>query len=68
MAEIWRKKKNKKRYYSDNFPDQNFEKMYLNAIVFKDREKLMAEYKNLTEHVLEKMGGFDINNWKITNV
>lgn len=62
-------KKCKKRQHSDKiFPDPDFVRMYVNAIALKDKEKLMIEYKKITKHTLDKMGGFDISNWKITNI
>lgn len=62
-------KKYKKRQYSDkDFPDRDFVKMYVNAIVLKDKEKLMDEYRKITDHILSKMGGFNINSWKITDI
>lgn len=57
--------KDKKKYHVSNFPDQEFVKMYVNAINIKDKSEMMKEYKMLTNHVLEKMGGFNIDGWKI---
>jgi len=57
--------KDKKKYNVSNFPDQEFVKMYVNAINIKDKSEMMKEYKMLTNHILEKMGGFNIDGWKI---
>lgn len=57
--------KDKKKYHVSNFPDEEFTKMIVSVINLKDKSKMMKEYKNLTNHVLEKMGGFNIDGWKL---
>ncbi len=57
--------KDKKKYLVSNFPDEEFVKMIVSAINLKDKSKMMNEYKIATNHVLEKMGGFNIDGWKI---
>lgn len=57
--------KDKKKYHISDFPDKKFVKMYVNAINIKNKSKIMKEYQNLTKYVLEKMGGFNIDGWKI---
>ncbi len=57
--------KDKKKYNVSNFPDEEFVKIYVNVTNIKDKLKIMKEYKKLTDHVLNKMGGFNINGWKI---
>ena len=56
-------KKDKKKYAVNDFPDKKFKKMFLKAMKLKD--KMMGSYKKLINYVLNKMGGFDINGWKI---
>ena len=58
-------KEEKKKYHINNFPDKAFVKMYVDAINIKDKLKMMKEYQKLTKHVLNKMGGFNIDGWKI---
>lgn len=55
----------KKKYCISDFPDQEFVKMYVNALNIKDKSKMIKEYQKLTNHVLDKMGGFNIDGWKI---
>jgi len=57
--------KDKKKYNVSTFPDEKFVKMLVNTINIKDSSKLMKQYKTLTKHVLDKMGGFSIDGWKI---
>ena len=59
--------KDKKKYYMKDFPDQQFVSIWLEALNIKNASKMMWEYKILTNYVLDKMGGFDINGWKIRN-
>jgi len=57
--------RDKKKYRIANFPDQEFVKMYIKAIHLKDYEEMMKEYDKLSNYVLNKMGGFNIDGWKI---
>ena len=58
-------KKDKKKYCINDFPDKTFVKIYVNAMNLKDKAKMMKEYQKLTKYVLTKMGGFNIDGWKI---
>ncbi len=57
----------KKKYNISNFPDIKFVKILINAIGIKNKNKMMKEFKNMTAYILEKMGGFNINGWKINS-
>jgi hypothetical protein len=48
-----------------DFPDKDFVKLYLNALKIKNELVLMKDFKILTNYVLNKMGGFDVDGWKI---
>ncbi|NOZ44913.1 MAG: nucleotidyltransferase domain-containing protein [bacterium] len=54
-----------KKYQIKKFPDQNFVKNYLKMIKIKNSSQMMEEYKSLTNYLLDKMGGFNIDGWKI---
>jgi len=55
----------RKKYLVKNFPDQEFSKKIISIITPKDKSKMMKEYQKLTRHVLDKMGGFNIDGWKL---
>jgi len=57
--------KDKKKYNISEFPDQNFVDMYINAINLKSKQEMMQKYKQITSHVLSKMGGFNIDGWSL---
>lgn len=57
--------KDKKKYYINDFPDKDFINLFVAALKIKEKDKMILEYKNLTNYVLDKMGGFKINGWKI---
>lgn len=57
--------KDKKKYCIDDFPDKEFVKMFINTLNIKAKKKMIKEYQNLTIYILDKMGGFNINGWKI---
>ena len=58
----------KKKYCIKDFPDENFVKMYIKALECKDKSKMIEEYKNLTNYVLDKIGWFNIDGWKLKTV
>ena len=55
----------KKKYLVSDFPDKKFTKMIVSAINIKDKTKMMEEFKTITKYALKKMGGFNIDGWKI---
>ncbi len=57
--------KDKKKYHIRDFPDKEFVKMFVKAMSLKDKSRMMREYQKLTNHVLDKMGGFNIDGWKV---
>lgn len=57
--------KDKKKYDVGDFPDKKFVKMFVKAINIKDKSEMMKEYQKLTNHVLKKMGGFNVDGWKL---
>jgi predicted nucleotidyltransferase len=57
--------RDKLKYRINEFPDKEFREMIVSALIEKDKSKMMQIYSLLTEHVLSKMGGFDINGWKM---
>jgi len=57
--------KDKKKYHIGNFPDEEFVKMAISILELKGKSKMMEEYIAMTGHVLDKMGGFNIDGWKI---
>lgn len=57
--------KDKQKYSIRDFPDKKFEMLFVFAIKLQDKSLMMKTYKELTEHVLDKMGGFNIDGWRI---
>jgi hypothetical protein len=51
-----------------NFHDEEFVKMFVKAINIKDKSQMIKEYQKLTNHILDKMGGFNIDGWKIKSL
>ena len=56
------------KYLAKSFPDTNFREKFLPCL--KDRENVskMKMYKDLTDYVLDQMGGFTIDGWKIQSL
>lgn len=58
-------KGDQKKYKISRFPDSKFVKMYLDALCLEDESEMINAYRQLTAHVLRRMGGFNINGWKL---
>ena len=58
-------KKDQKKYKMKNFPDKTFVKMYLKAMELSDKSNMISNFKQISEYVMKKMGGFNIDGWKI---
>jgi len=57
--------KDQKKYHIAKFPDQEFVKLFVEAITLRDYSQMIKKYEQLTNHILKKMGGFNIDGWKI---
>ncbi len=57
--------KDKAKYKMPDFPDSVFVPIFVEAITLKDKKEMMALYTKLTNYVLTKMKGFNIDGWKI---
>jgi predicted nucleotidyltransferase len=58
-------KKDMKKYSIPKFPDQVFAKLFVKAIKEKNKVKKMNLFKQLIQRMQLKMGGFDIDGWKV---
>jgi len=65
LIRFLRNEKDKKKYHIKDYPDINFVDFFIKTINLKQKPKMMEEYKKLTNYVLEKMGGFTIDGWKL---
>ena len=57
--------KEKKKYRIPDFADKTFVRSFVKAINLKKKPNMMKAYRELTNHVLDQMGGFNIDGWKI---
>lgn len=57
--------KDRIKYHLKDFPDKFFVEKYVGAINIKDKSQLMNEFKEIILYVLDKMGGFNIDGWKL---
>ena len=55
----------KKKYKIRDFPDREFVILFNKALKCKKKGEMMISFETLINHVFEKMGGFNINGWKI---
>lgn len=49
-----------------DFPDKRFAKMFLSAMVNKEKSVQIMKYRELTQYVLNKTGGFVFDGWQLT--
>ena len=57
--------KDKKKYHVRNFPDQTFALKFVSLLKQTDKSKAITDFHKLTDHVLKRMGGFNIDGWKL---
>ncbi len=57
--------KDKKKYHVTDFPDQKFAIHFVSLLKQTDKSKMITGFHELTDHILKKMGGFNIDGWKI---
>jgi predicted nucleotidyltransferase len=55
----------RKKYRVVEFPDKRFVELYTDAITLQEKKEMMFKYSQLTEYVLDKMGGFNISDWRV---
>jgi len=55
----------RKKYRIDKFPDGKFIKLFNDSLTAKNNQTKFTTIKELVEYVQKKMGGFDINHWKV---
>lgn len=58
-------KEYRKQYFMEDFKDEKFVRLYINCLNAKSTKQKMKAIEDLVRHVLEKMGGFEINGFKI---
>lgn len=57
--------KDQKKYKIPKFPDRKFVKIYVDAMNLKNKTKMLSEFKKISSYVSNKMGGFNIDGWKL---
>jgi predicted nucleotidyltransferase len=58
-------KKDQAKYKLPNFPDEVFRKRFVKAMTLKNSKEMLNEFKGLVKYVQNKMGGFNIDGWKM---
>ena len=60
-------RKDQEKYCIPEFPDAKFKNMFIGAMKETKREKMIENYKKLSDYVQDKMGGFNIDGWKLNS-
>lgn len=55
------------KYLKKPFPDMEFANLFIKAMQLKEATKMMPTFNCLTEYILQKMGDFQIDGWKVTS-
>jgi hypothetical protein len=53
------------KYLKNGFPDEEFKQIFIKAIQEVQRKNMMQCYEQLSQYVLNQMGGFIIDGWKL---
>ena len=56
------------KYLAKGFPDTNFRDKFLRCLKDRENGSKMKIYEELTDYVLDQMGGFTIDGWKIRSL
>ncbi|MBO1510086.1 nucleotidyltransferase domain-containing protein [Metabacillus bambusae] len=59
--------KYKKKYLKETFPDTIFSTMFIEAIEKNAKIEMINSYKQIVQYITNKMGGFEIDGWKINS-
>ena len=62
---ILTKTRTRRKYRLQRFPDGRFVKIYLSGLIESNRARMIADAENLSAHVSRKLGGFEIDGWKL---
>lgn len=58
-------KKDQEKYKIPEFPDKKFVNLFIKAIEETNKEKMFSYSKKISKHVLDNMGGLEVNGWRI---
>jgi predicted nucleotidyltransferase len=58
-------KKDQEKYMIPEFPDKKFVTLFIKAMEETDREKMFEYSKKISKHVLNGMGGLEVDGWSI---
>jgi len=65
LVEFFTNEKFREEYKFAEFPDKKFSRLFVKCLKSEGRNEKMKVIEKLTNHVLEKMHGFNIDGWKI---
>ena len=57
-----------KKYLTASFPDEYFANEFLHSLNNNEKEEQIKLFAKLTNYVLDKMGGFNIDGWKLKSL
>lgn len=52
-------------YLEKDFPDREFAEIFSSALIEENKKEMIVWYKKLVAYLMKKMGGFDIDGWRI---
>lgn len=55
----------RRKYRLEPFPDATFRRLLTSALEARGRPAMLASARQLTRHVLRRLGGFDIDGWRL---
>ena len=58
-------KNDQRKYHINEFPDPEFVKLFHFSILYSEKNKMLTKVKKLTYYAIEKMGGLELDGWKI---
>jgi len=65
IVRLFTDSKFRRAYGISGFPDKVFIKLFLDCLLFKSQKQGLEKIQKLANYALKKMGGFNINDWKL---
>ncbi|MFH1802032.1 MAG: nucleotidyltransferase domain-containing protein [archaeon] len=65
--DVLNKEKTRKKYLLKKFKDQKFTSLFIDTMQISNKNTMMKKINKLKDHVFKRMGGFNIDGWKINS-
>ena len=65
ITRFLKEKQEREKYLVKEFPDKKFEQMLLSSLKIKAKKKMLLEYKQINDYVINRLGGINTVSWSV---